>query len=670
MVCGMLGGRLSGPGLSISLLPLVLLVLAWAISTDNFPAAKSGYGPTEGKHCHAGQYLEPPRNSPGHHTHDGFHSGRVEAGEWEAFREKYQKHLDDEAVNYGQRNDDSGNYWLINFPSTWKPEGVLVWHNHGDNDVYYWSPDPGNSCHFTPVFSGASYSFEAEENKSANTFIGSVRASDQDGDQPRHTLEGAGSYFNIDASTGEITTKAGLDYEAKPTHSFRVRATDASGRYSRVPVTVSVINEEEPGVVTVSGAPRVGARVTATLRDPDRGISGENWAWEKSDSATGGWTPVSGATTRTLVLIDSLVDKHIRARASYADGHNSGKEAVSGALEVSARPVVPPTNTPTPTPTDTPTPTPRPVVRPAPRPTNTPTPTPTATPVPLVAGVTPLPTPRATSTPTPTPTLTPTPTFTPTRTSTPAPTRRPNNPPVFTEGVNTSRTAQPELVNAKVGEPVVAVDPDGDPVTYSRDGTDMSQFILNTVTGQVWTAQALAQGGTYSLRLWARDGRGGSDFIDITVSVAAPQAQNAGPLLVVLPTPTATPTRTPTPTPESTALQQVAAPTPTFKPVHTETPTATPIDTSGWGPGRKIGTWTPTPKREVSVVDVGNPRPPAGPAVLAQSGAAPASGLWWPGASLWLGGLLLLFALFWILVMAWRDRQEQKRKDGMTRGMR
>ena len=650
-----MGGRFFGPGLNMSLLPLILLFLTWVISTESFPAARSGYGPTEGKHCHAGEHLDPPRTSPGHHTHSGFHSGLVPDAEWPAFSTKYADHLADPEVYYSK----SGDNWLITFPSEWKPDGDEHFHNHGDDDLAWWTSDEGN-CHSKPEFIGNTYEFSISENLDAGASVGAVRATDQDGDQPRHTLEGAGSYFNIDASTGEITTRTKLDYEAKSTHSFRVRATDSSGRYSRVPATVLVTNEEEPGTVAVSGAPRAGARVTATLRDPDGHISGLGWAWERADSATGTWTKAGEG--KAFVITDSLVDKFIRAKAKYTDGHGPSKEATSDSLQVGAAPVVPPTNTPTPTATS----------RPPPRPANTATPTTTATPVLLTAPrLTPTPTTRATATPTPTrtptPTSTRTPTLTPTPTNTRAPTStpvppRPNNSPVFTEGTSTTRTAEVGILNARVGAPILAVDPDGDPVAYARDGADMASFILNTATGQVWTAKELTS-GSFSLRLWATDGRGGSDFIDVEITAEAGQIQKTVPVLV------AVPTLTPTPTPEP-AAQQVLAPTPTLKPVPTMTPTATPIDTSGWGPGRKIGTWTPTPDRGVPVVDAGEHRPPAGPAVLAQTGPDPGSGPWWPGASLWLGGLLLLFALLWILFMARRDRSERRRRDGITRGVR
>ena len=392
----MLGGRLHGPGLSASLLPLLLFFLAWVISTEASPSASSGRGPTEGKHCHAGAFLVPPANSPGHHSHDGFHSGRVEVADWQAFSEKYKDHLADPDVDHSKRTDDNGPYWLITFPSDWKPKGVRDWHNHGDDDISWWAPD-GNDCHFRPEFPEASYSYSIAENVAEGTPVGDpVQAFDQDGDQPRHTLEGRDRrYFSIVAEIGQLEIKVPLDYESKETYSVRVRATDTSGRYSVATVTVTALNVEEPGVVSVSGDPRAGAPLTAALRDPDGGVVGLTWTWERATNTTGSWLTITGAVAATYTTSSSDAGKHVRAVARYRDGYKPDNVAVSKALTVAAGP------TPTPTPTNTPTPTPTQ----RPRPTNTPTPTPTPTVIPLAAA-------RATARPITMPTSTPTPTLT------------------------------------------------------------------------------------------------------------------------------------------------------------------------------------------------------------------------------------------------------------------
>ena len=653
----MLGGRLIGPGLSVSLLPFLVFVLAWIVTADNFPPAKTGYGPFNGQHCHRGEDLDPPVQGTVRHTHNDFHSGSIPAAEWEDFKAKFKKYLEDEAVHVEQR--DAGletEYRIVSFPSNWKPEDQDHWHNHGDDDTFWWTPDEGNndSCDYAPEFTQASYSFSLAENAPAGTPVGMVQASDQDSDRLRHTLEGTGSnHFSIESVTGQINVKTPPDYEVRPKYSLIVRATDPGGSHAIVSVSISVANVEEAGTVSVSGAFQAGARVTAALRDPDGAIQGPTWAWEKATREDGPWD-ASSETSATLTLGASDVGHFIRARATYSDGHGDGKTAESPPVAVRAQPASPPrrteprdrsTSTPTPTPTAVPLSVPGPTTRA----TSTPTPTPTNT-------ATPTPRPTNTATPTPRPTNTPkpspTPTMTPLPSFTPLPVRS-NNPPIFQEGASTNRTTRAGLVNAQVGAPVVAVDPDGDPIAYSRDGTDLAQFILNTATGQVWAAQALPS-GSFSLRLWATDGRGGADFIDIDITAEAQQPEETGLAPIALPT------STPYPTPALKA-QQVPVPTPTLKPDPTEPPTATPIDMSGWGPGRTIGTWTPTPDWGVSVVDAGNPRPPAGPVVLAQSGPILNPAPWWPRALLWIGGALLAFALAWLILVAHRNRRQGRR---------
>lgn len=651
--------RLIGPGLSISLLPLLLLIFAFAISAEGSQAARMGAGPFDGQHCHIGEILVPPAQSAGHHTHNGFHSGAVPDAEWEDFSTKFQHYLDDDGVVVAARDG----HRIVNISGNWTPSDQQVWHNHGDNDLSWWTPDEANrhNCNLTPEFLETGYAYTVAENLPAGTALVSVQAFDPDGDRPGYTLEGGhGNAFTIDPVTGDLETVRILNYEARSIYSFTVRARDPGGRSAAAPVTITVSNVEEPGRTTVSGTARAESTVTASLADPDGNIAALAWAWETAGSPSGPWTAITGATGARYLLQAGDVGNQVRATASYDDGHGASKSATSGAVLVEAKPAA--VNTPS-----------RPTQRTVTRPTSSPTPT--AVPL-TVPQVTASPTLRPTNTPTPTPTRTPmptsTPTATPTQTPIPAPTQA-NSPPVFVEGETTVRTVGLETSPwTAVGAPVLALDPDGDPVTYGRDGTDMGYFVLDTVSGQVWTALAMpGDRQTLALRLWARDGRGGSDVIAVQVVLAQPTPE---PVAVMTATPTATapftlaaiPTLTPTPTPlPKQDRAQAALPTAAPAPTAAATPT---LDTSRWGQGRKIGTVTPTPVWDIPVVDVGIPRPPDSTGIaLAQSGPVPGLAPLWPQAFLWLGGLALLAALLWMLLMAWRERRRQRRKDAILR---
>lgn len=423
----MLGGRLSSPGLGISLVPLLLFVLAWVISTESPPAARTGYGPFDGLHCHRGESLDPPVQGTVRHTHNDFHSGRIESAEWPAFQEKFKRYLPDDGVHVEIRKEgETDEHRIVSIASGWKPDDQDHWHNHGDDDTFWWTPDEDNAdaCDYAPEFPGSSYSFTVNENAPVGTPVGTVQASDQDGDQPRHTLEGTGSGdFSIDSLTGQIEVKVPPDYEAKASYSITVKAADPGGRSTTVPVAISVTNAEEPGTVTLSQVIRAGERVTATLRDEDGGITGLTWMWKKAADKDGPWE-VSDETSNARTLDAGDVGTYVMALARYGDGQGAGKAAESTPALVMERRRATPTPTHTPVPTNTPTPTPK--NTPTPTKTPTPTHTPTNTPLPMNTATptlspTPTHTPAPTNTPTPTPTNTPAPTHTPT----PAPTATP-----------------------------------------------------------------------------------------------------------------------------------------------------------------------------------------------------------------------------------------------------
>ena len=93
--------------------------------------------------------------------------------------------------------------------------------------------------------------------------------------------------------TAMLTFKAQPDFE-KPTDANRdnvyevtVGAADGNGNRDTMDVKVTVENEDEAGVVTLSRTqPRVGVPVTASLTDPDGSISRLRWQWYRGGSGT------------------------------------------------------------------------------------------------------------------------------------------------------------------------------------------------------------------------------------------------------------------------------------------------------------------------------------------------------------------------------------------------
>ena len=98
-----------------------------------------------------------------------------------------------------------------------------------------------------------------------------------------------------------------------------------------------------------------------------------------------------------------------------------------------------------------------------------------------------------------------------------------NRNPTFSGGARTLSVAENTLPNTDVGAPVAATDRDGDTLTYTLEGTDAGSFdILSTSDGgQIRTSAALnhEEKASYSVTVRVRDGRGGTDAVNLTIRV-------------------------------------------------------------------------------------------------------------------------------------------------------
>ena len=85
---------------------------------------------------------------------------------------------------------------------------------------------------------------------------------------------------------------------------------------------------DRPGMVSFSmDMPKVGAALTATLTDPDGGVTGTTWQWSRSDTMDGTYANIANATSASYTPVDDDVDKYLKAMASYRDTHRSGRTA-------------------------------------------------------------------------------------------------------------------------------------------------------------------------------------------------------------------------------------------------------------------------------------------------------------------------------------------------------
>ena len=172
------------------------------------------------------------------------------------------------------------------------------------------------------------------ENATSGT-VGTITASDPDGDAITYSVGGTDETafkedFSLEASNGEITVKsdATINYESRPSYSVRLTATDPYGGTDEIDVTINVTNVDEPGMVTLSRTtPTVGKPLTATLSDPDGGVTSDTWTWAWSATSTSTFTTISGANSATYTPASGDVGRYLKAAVTYTDSFGSGKDA-------------------------------------------------------------------------------------------------------------------------------------------------------------------------------------------------------------------------------------------------------------------------------------------------------------------------------------------------------
>ncbi len=161
--------------------------------------------------------------------------------------------------------------------------------------------------------------------------------------------------FEIDSGTGQISLKDGktLDYESAQSYWVRVVVIDGKDRYgnddssaeapnnydSSKLVAINVTNVEEDGSVQLStDSPKVDGEITASLREPDGSVSNVVWQWQTADSnPSDTWTDISDATSDAYTPTFSDLGKYLRAKATYDDWDNTGKEAIGTAANAVTR---------------------------------------------------------------------------------------------------------------------------------------------------------------------------------------------------------------------------------------------------------------------------------------------------------------------------------------------
>ena len=153
-------------------------------------------------------------------------------------------------------------------------------------------------------------------------------------DRAQFSIEDGALRFHIDSVNPDLFLLAPdfespVDSDMDNVYEVTVKATaDSTGQSLSKSVSVTVINQEEAGTVTLSPAhPSVGTVLTAALSDPDGVVAGTaTWTWERLVGPRE-WVPIAGASSASYTPVAADGDNYLRAAVSYTDGHGAARSA-------------------------------------------------------------------------------------------------------------------------------------------------------------------------------------------------------------------------------------------------------------------------------------------------------------------------------------------------------
>ena len=196
-----------------------------------------------------------------------------------------------------------------------------------------------------PVFAGESITREVAENTEAGTNLGSVvTATDPDAnDTLTYSLSGTdAASFDIVSTSGQLQTKAALDYETKTSYTVTVTATDAGNATDTITVTINVtdVNENRAPTFASETATRsidentgagvnIGDAVAAT--DPDTDDTLE-YTLGGTDAASFDIGSTNGQL-RTKAVLDYETKDSYSVMVSVSDG-NGGTDSIAVTINV------------------------------------------------------------------------------------------------------------------------------------------------------------------------------------------------------------------------------------------------------------------------------------------------------------------------------------------------
>ena len=180
-----------------------------------------------------------------------------------------------------------------------------------------------------PVIAIENAAVDYAENTPTTTPVATYTATDVESDDNDITWSLTGTdaaSFTLNRESGVLTFNTVPDYETKSTYEITVTATDngVPSASSELAVTVTITNEDEAGMVTISGVAQVGQELTAEVTDPDGGVSVSSYEWD-------GVGPDNTAISGKYTLVAGDLGKTISVLAEYTDAFDSKTKSVISA---------------------------------------------------------------------------------------------------------------------------------------------------------------------------------------------------------------------------------------------------------------------------------------------------------------------------------------------------
>ena len=303
-----------------------------------------------------------------------------------------------------------------------------------------------------PAFSSDTATLSIAEDTGTGQDIGAaITATDADGDDLEYSLGGTDSAsFSIVSTSGQLRTKAALDYESKSSYEVTVSVSDGNGGSDSITVTINVTDVQENRAPAFSSgtATRSVAEDTATGQDIGAAITATDADGDDLEYSLGGTDAASfsivstSGQLRTKSALDYESKSSYEVTVSVSDG--SLEDTITVTINV----------------TDV----------------------------------------------------------------------QENRAPVFSGNTATRSIAENTGTGQDIGAAITATDADGDDLTYSLGGTDSASFAIVSSSGQLQTKAALdyESKSSYEVTVSVSDGSL-EDTITVTINVTD-VAENSAPV--------------------------------------------------------------------------------------------------------------------------------------------